>query len=348
MSGNTNQNNDEVDLGKLFSLIGNGFNKIGNAINRFLCSLGRVILFVFLFLYKHKIKLFISLILGAGIGWVFDLSKPSTYESVMVVKPNYNSGRQLYKNIAYYNELVAQKKHTLLATTFGITEDEAKLLISFKIRPIENEENMLTSYNSFLETIDSVRAVTFTYDKYIRNFKDFSFNKHEIIVESFSSVIFNRLEKSIIEGIVNNKYFEKLELAENMILIRNEKYLKSSLSKIDTLRKVYQEISLSEAKKKNSNGTNINMSGGFKESKDLNLFAEEIRINEELDHLNRVRAKNTAVLNVISDFQDIGFEMKKMTDKWMFRLGVLFVLLTLLSLIGKENKHRLDSQVQKQ
>ena len=207
---------------------------------------------------------------------------------------------------------------------------------------------MLTSYNSFLETIDSTKVGGFTYEKYAGNFKDFSFNKHEIIVKSFSSVIFNKLERSIIEDIVNNKYFKKLEMAESMILIRNEKYLESSLSKIDTLRKVYQEISLSEAKKENSNGTNINMSGGSKESKDLNLFAEEIRINEELDSLSRTRAKNIAVLNVISDFQDIGFEMRKTSDKWVFRLGVLFVLLTSLTFLGKENKHRLDSQVQKQ
>ena len=46
----------------------------------------------------------------------------------MLVKPNFNSTKQLYSNILFYNDLVNQKEYNLLMETFQINQEEAESL----------------------------------------------------------------------------------------------------------------------------------------------------------------------------------------------------------------------------
>ena len=336
MSEKTSHSEEEIDLGQLFGLIGKGFNKLGDLITNFFRFGLNIIVQILQFFVKHTLKFGIAIFIGAVIGFGVDYSGEPEYEASMVVRPNYSSGRQLYKNIAYYDELVKQKNFTLLSTTFGISEEQAQTLVSFKIEPVINDNYMLSTYDEFLSSIDSTVALNFEYESYTENFKDYSFSEHEIVVISSSNTIFTKLESTIVQGIVSNVYFEKLELAEKLILERNENYLVYSLQNVDTLRQVYQEVLLAEAKKKNSQGTNINMASNTKESKELELFQEEVRINNDLDVIKRTRVKNVEILNVISSFQKVGFIKNEIQDSWAVILSIGLFLLTLVFVMFKE------------
>jgi hypothetical protein len=323
MSEKTSHSEEEIDLGQLFRLIGKGFNKFGDLITGIFRFGWNLIIQIVLFFMKHTLKFCIAIFIGAVIGFGVDYSGDPEYEASMVVRPNYSSGRQLYKNIAYYDELVKQKNFNLLSTTFGISEEQAQTLVSFEIEPVINDNYMLSTYDEFLSSIDSTVALNFEYESYTENFKNYSFSEHEIVVVSNSNTIFDKLENAIVQGIVNNEYFEKLESAEKLILARNEDYLTSSLQNVDTLRQVYQEVLLAEAKKQTSQGTNINMASSTKESKELELFQEEVRINKGLDGINRTRVKKVEILNIISSFQKIGFKKNRLLDRSTLRFSVL-------------------------
>tara|TARA_R110002050_G_C8963043_1_gene514767 strand:- start:11623 stop:12669 length:1047 start_codon:yes stop_codon:yes gene_type:complete len=330
MSENTSHSEEEIDLGQLFTLIGKGIGKIGDGIKFIFYIVLNALLGVFNFFSTHFIKFVIAGTVGLVAGWIIDNTKTPEFEASLVVKPNYQSGRQLYKNVAFYDELIQQEKFDLIASTFGITIEEANSLISFEIAPDINENYMLQTYDNFLSTIDSTVALNFEYDAYTDNFKDYSYSEHEITVLSTQSDVFPKLESTIISGVMSNEFFQQLEESERQILSRNEDYLKTSLLVVDTLRKVYTDVMIKESEKPTSQGTNINMASSNESSKELDLFNEENRINSNIDQLKRTQVKDLEILNVVSSFQKIGFRRTGISNLWLFKAP--FALCTLLFL----------------
>lgn len=341
MSDNTSRKDEEIDLGQLFALIGRGIDRFGQFIKSIFDFVIRGLLTFFIFFRNHFVKFAVAGIVGALIGLVIDKSKTPEFEASMVVKPNYQSGRQLYKNIAYYDELIKQENFLLLSETFGITIEEAKSLITFEIEPIINENYMLSTYDDFLSSIDSTVALNFEYELYKDNFKEYSFSEHEIVVISTTNDIFTKLESIIVSGVKGNPFFQKLEESERTILKRNEVYLESSLEEVDTLRNVYTKVLIKESEKEISQGTNINLAANKESTKELDLFKEERRINSEINNLTRSEVRDIEIINVISSFQKVGFKKVNISDKWMVRLAIVSWLLLLIGLLGVEIDKRI-------
>jgi len=112
--------NDEVDLGNLFKIIGKGFKNLFNTILGSLKGLFHLLVQLLIFVRNNLLKLGVSMILGAGIGLFLDFSIPKPYYSDMVVEPNFKSTQQLYSNVLFYHELVKQKETDQLASLLNI------------------------------------------------------------------------------------------------------------------------------------------------------------------------------------------------------------------------------------
>lgn len=341
MSDNTSHKDEEIDLSQLFTFIGDGIKGFVDFIKNLIFGLLNIFLACLLFLRKHIIKLMIVGGLGGAIGFLLDYIAEPQYEASMVVKPNYESGRQLYKNISFYDELIAQGNTKMLSEVFHISTEEAESLVSFEIQPVINENYLLSTYDEFLSSIDSTIALNFDYESYKDNFPEYSFSQHEIIVVSNSNNVFIKLEKDIVSNVVDNNYFKRLEESEKELLDRNQQYLESSLSEIDSLRSVYKDVLLLEAKKESVQGTSINMGGEKDSSNELKLFSEEQKVNKRLDDLSRSRILQSEILNIVSNFQSVGFEKNSAMDKSMIRLPLVIISLMLLVLIGIELNHYL-------
>ena len=67
MSVNNKQTEEEVDLGSLFVVIGNGFRKLFNFIWKVLTGLFHFLILILLFLKENSIKLAIAAVIGGGI-----------------------------------------------------------------------------------------------------------------------------------------------------------------------------------------------------------------------------------------------------------------------------------------
>jgi len=333
---------EEVDLGNLFKVIGKGIQNFFSAIGRFFSAIYHYLIVFLLFLRNNAIKLGLAGLIGAGIGLYFDLTKPAIYSANMIVEPNFNSTQQLYNNIDFYHELVRQKDTALLARSLNITANEASRLKGFYVEPIKNENEKYEKFNQFLQGVDSTLVENISITDFKKGFSDFDFRYHRIKIKSTSSAIFNKLGNPIISSLENNSYYKNLKKINDDNFIQNQQVLLKSLSEIDTLRKIYNEVLITEANKMET-GTSITLAQGIKKTEEVTLFNESLKLNEELIENNRKKAETDEILNVVSAFANIGLKERKIVSKYTFIIGIgLTSLMLILIVLFHLNRYLLN------
>ncbi len=318
-----NMSSEEVDLGSLFKIIGKGIQNFFKAIGNFFTTLFHYVILFLLFLRNNAIKLGVAALIGAGIGLYLDFTKPAVYSSKMIVEPNFKSTQQLYNNIAFYHELVKQKDTLLLAKSLNISSIEASKLKGFYIKPIKNDNEKYEAFNKFAQELDTVFAKNIDIRDFKDEFSDIDYKYHSIKVKSTNGLIFNKLGAPIINSIENNTYFKNLKRINDENFKQNQLVLVKSLSEIDTLRKIYNEVLITEAKKMES-GTSITLAQGVKKTEEVELFNESLKLNEELIENNKEKAETAEILNVVSTFANVGLKEREFYKKYTFQFGVLF------------------------
>ncbi|MGJ8743443.1 hypothetical protein [Polaribacter sp.] len=337
MSTNQKNNEEEIDLGSLFVIIGKGFSKFFNFIGSIFKGLFTIIILILLFIKDHFIKLAIAAFIGAVIGLFIEIKKDTLYASDLIVKPNFESARQLYNNINYYNDLVKQKKTSELAELFKLDEPNAASLKKFTIKSIKTENDIINGYNNFILAVDTATVKSYTYDQFKSSFSNYDYKIHEIEVVSTKNDVFKSLDDIIISSVVENKYFNRLKELNNENLNRTDSLLRQNLGQIDSLRRVYMNVMIEEAKKQN-NGTNIDLGGVKSTTKELELFETNRKINAELKNVVSDKSEEYEVINVISNFQAVGYKMNSVTKNYIFLLAVLGILIiTFIQLIIQLN-----------
>ncbi len=333
----TNQtSNEEVDLGSLFKVIGKGFKNLFIEIGKFFSKVFHYFVVLLLFIRNNALKLGLAILIGAIAGLVLDLTQPPKYFSKMIVEPNFKSAQQLYNNISFYDELVDQKDFTLLSETLNISLDEAKNLKEFKIKPIKNDNEKYELFDDFIETIDTATIRKINIREFKNNFTNFDYKYHEITVVSLSGSVFEKLGTPIINSIESNSYFKNQKRINDANLLQNEQVLVKSLKEVDTLRRIYNEVLITEARKTET-GTNITLAQGVKKTEEIELFNESLKLNEELIDNNKERAETTEILNIVSTFNKLGIKERSILKKKTFLLAtgtglVMLIYILLLQL----------------
>jgi hypothetical protein len=332
-------NEEEVDLGSLFVIIGKGFSNFFNFIGNIFKGIFHFLISVIIFFKKDMIKIIIAGIIFGLIGYLIDFNKKTVYESKMLVQPNYNSSKQLYSNIKFYNDLVIQKEEALLMKTFNISDEEAKSLISFSIEPLINENDIINGYDKLALSVDTLAIKNYTIKEFKNSFTDFDYQVHEIKIISTKNKVFNKLDSVILYSISNNDYFKKLKEFENLNLERSSALYKKNIKETDTLRKVYMKALLEESKK-TTQGTSIDMGGKNNENREIELFSTVKELNNSLTIINKEKANKSEIINVISSFQQVGNKsgsLLKSKPVLFFVLGVFVVVVFLL--VRKFNRY---------
>ncbi|MEE9406930.1 MAG: hypothetical protein V3V28_02525 [Polaribacter sp.] len=327
-----NSNEEEVDLGSLFIIIGKGFSNFFNFIGSIFKGIFHALILILIFLKQHIIKIAIAAILGGVLGIFLEIKKNDSFGSDLLVEPNFKSAKQLYNNIHYYNDLVKQKDTAGLAETFKLDKKTAATLKKFIIEPVRTENDVINAYNNFILKVDTTTVKSYTYDEFKTSFSEHDYRVHKINVIAEKNDIFTSLDDVIISSVVKNKYFDRIKQLTNENLNRTDSLLRQNLSQIDSLRTVYMQVMLEEAKKQ-SNGTNIDLGGEKRTTKELELFETNRKINSELKKIVEDKSEKYEVINIISNFQPIGYEIKGVTKNYVFllaSLGALFMILFLL------------------
>ena len=150
--------------------------------------------------------------------------------------------------------------------------------------------------------------------------------------------VFNKLDEIIISSVVKNKYFSRVKELTNENLNRTDSLLRQNLGQVDSLRKVYMQVMIEEAKKQ-SNGTSIDLGGEKRSTKELELFATKRNLNLELTDIVIDKSEKYEVVNVISNFQPIGYKeggiLKNAIFQYAFIGGILMVLCILIMQLNR-------------
>ena len=312
MSTNQQNREEEVDLGSLFLIIGNGFKKLFNFIGKIFLGLFHFLILILLFVKEHSLKFIIAGVVGAGIGGYFEFTKETTYGSDLLLQPNFKSSKQLYNNVNYYNDLVTQKKYGDLVATFNISEEEAKSIRKFEVYPVRTENDIVESYDELILSIDTTTIKSYPFTQFKRSFTDYDYKIHQVHVEATKSNVFSKFDDVIIASVVENKYYNRIKAITRENLYRTDSLLRENLNQVDSLRRVYMKVMLDEAKKEASS-TNIDLGGDKRTTKELELFQTNRIINKDLKDVSEDISEKSEVINVISNFQPVGYEIKALT-----------------------------------
>lgn len=333
---------EEVELGSLFILIGKGIAKLFNFIGKIVKGVFHFFILILLFVKNNFAKLAIAFAIGAVTGTFIEFKKVVTYGADLQVQPNFKSSRQLYNNVNYYNDLVKQKDTISLAKTFDISVKEAASLKKFEIFPVKNGNDLLTSYDELILSVDTLTAKSYSFENFKTTFTNYDYKIHNIHVVATKNNVFSKLDRVIISSVVDNQFFNKVKVLTNENLNRTDSLLRENLSQLDTLRKVYMKVLLEESKKQ-ATGTSIDLGGEKKTTKELELFETNRKINSDLKEIAKDRSEKSEVLNVISNFQPIGYEIKGISKNYGVLASVLALTLMVLFLLLRQLNNYLNN-----
>lgn len=322
MSTKQSNNEEEVDLGSLFLIIGKGFSNFFNFIGSIFQGIFHAVIKILIFLKQHYRNIGIATLTGGVIGFIIELNKPDLFEAELLLEPNFKSTRQLYNNINYYNDLVKQEDITSLQRIFNLDANLAASLKKFEIAPIMIGSDIINSYDDLILSVDTLTIKSYEYEDFKASFTKYDYTIHKVTVSSEKNDVFDKLDDVIISSVVNNTYFNRIKKITNKNLNTTDSLYRQNLIQIDLLRQVYMEVMLEEAKKQTS-GTSIDLGGQKSDPKEIDLFDVNREINEDLEEIGEKKSTKYEVINVISNFQPIGTEVKGVTTNYGFLLAAL-------------------------
>ncbi|RLD82396.1 MAG: hypothetical protein DRJ07_08190 [Bacteroidetes bacterium] len=315
---------EEVDLGNLFIVIGKGIKNIFNFIGNIFKGLFHYFILLLIFLKKHVLKLSLALLLGFIVGFIFHKLDARSYVSDMIIETNYGSGIQLYKQIDYLNDLVKKKDSVALSNVLNIDINEAVSINEIKVFAYQPDRNFYKAYDEYLQKTDTIYTRGFTFEDYKKRIAEYDLRFHMIEINSKSKTVFANLSPSLI-NLVENNYYKQLKDLKVNELHQKISVLNKNLQQIDTLRNTYKEVALKEAEKLSSSSTiEISKSEKEKDENDIKLFQTSNEILYSISETNKDLIRKNNVINIISDFDKVGVPDKNITHKKYFQFAVLF------------------------
>ena len=323
-SGNQLQE-EEVDLGNLFKVIGKGIKNFYNFLGDILQSIFHYFILFLIFIKNNLLKLGLALVLGFMVGLFLHYLNPKTYVSEMIVETNYGSGMQLYKQIDYLNDLVKKKDSISLSSVLNINVDDASKISNFKVSPYQPSQNLYNAYDEYLIKTDTIFTRDYKFEDFKKRVDKYDLRYHQIEVSSELSTIFTKLSTSLIYLVESDYYKNKRDIKLNEI---NQKLsvLNKNLIQVDSLRKTYKKVALKEAENNSSTSTiQIAKSDEEQDENDIKLFETTNDLLNNISWTNQDLVRKNNVVNIISDFDKVGVPDNNITHKKYFRLPLLFL-----------------------
>ena len=335
-STNSKIQDEEVDLGTLFKVIGLGIKNFFNFIGDIFLNIFHYFILLLIFIKSHFVKLGLAIVLGAVVGFVWDYSRPKEYNSKMILETNFGSGVQLYKQVDYLTDLINKKDTVSLSQVLNLSTKEVSGITDIDVTAYRPKRNLLLSYDEYLRKTDSVYTKDFTIEDFKKRLDHYDYRYHEIKVKSNSKTVFKKLSPELIR-LVENDYFKNSRDVKSKELDQKLTILQNNLIQIDSLRSLYKEVALIEAANQVSKST-IEFSQKEPETneKDIELFEISNQILSQLSWLNDDILRTDNIVNIISDFDAIGVLDKNILNKKYFQFAALLGSLMLLWILTKQ------------
>ncbi|MDO5978861.1 hypothetical protein [Flavivirga spongiicola] len=335
------QQSEEVDLGQLFKLIGNAFDKLFRFIESIFTKFFLAFVWLVFFVKKHILKLVIAGVVGVVLGVVLEKTSEPVYKSYITVKQNYDTGENLYNAISYYNDLVKQEDIGTLKEALGIKSDEAASISDFEIESVISENQKLKEFDDYLQTLDTSLAKTVVYKDFLKNLKDYSHQYQQITIKAKERKNFKTVFNKIISNIDSNTYFKREQTKDLSELKEQAAAISKSLIKSDTLLAVYQKAIVKSAESNNDFQAKITIDNKGNESstKEFELYAKDLELRQDLVEIERKIANKEHIIEITSSKQDSGTidDKEEFFGIWVspkIYYALILTILTFIVLLG--------------
>ena len=345
-NSNTPNNSEEVDLGQLFKLIGNVFDRFFNFIRNIFKNIFLAFVWVILLIKKRIIILALAAISGLIIGVLRSKTASPKYESSVTVVQNYPTGENLYNSVGYYNDLLRQKDYETLGTVLELDVERTKSILSFAVQPVVSENNKLVAFNKYIKQLDSLAATKIEYQEFLDNNEDYTHKYQQISIESTERNSFKSVFENIVESINLNSFFLNEQRKDIVELTQTKEALMVALEKSEALQDTYkrvleQGIDDEQTAKTSEIGITFEGSSETEKTKEFDLYQSDLELRSQLVQIERDLLDKEYIIEMISNKQDSGFasNTKDLFGKQLsiksYYIVVLF-LLAFIVLIGLE------------
>ncbi|GAA4268751.1 hypothetical protein [Hyunsoonleella aestuarii] len=328
------QQSEEVDLGQLFKLIGNAFDRLFKFIGSIFNKLFLAFVWGVFFVKRHLLKIVIAGIIGVVLGLVKEKTSAPFYSSSAIIKQNYNSGEVLYEAVNYYNKLVTEGDTITLSNDLNIDPSKASSIKSFSIEAVTNDNERIKSYDAYIKNLDSVVASTITYDNYLDFSQEFDIPFQKLDLQSYINESFEEVISSVVNKIKTSPYFLSIQTRDLNELNRRESTLKQTLVKSDSLQAVYQEVLKKSADAKSGGQTSITIDNTEDKSvtKEFELYQNDLVLRRELVEIEREKEEKENIIEIVSTKKGRG-TVQDTSDVFGFELSRPIVYALLLSIL---------------
>lgn len=244
MSTNTNNEQEEIDLGQLFSKIGNFFSSITTSIFKGI-----------LFIQKNIILLTALIVLGAGLGYYLD-SETKVYNHEVIVSPNFGSVDYLYNKINLINSRIKQRDTSFLKS-IGIAEP--KNISKISIKPVMDiysfvNENRGTANNAEnTQNFELVKLLAEDGDinKVIKDsLTSRNYNHHKIVIVTDGFTTNSKSIEPILNYLNQSTFFKQIQ----KVYIDNLKNkIEKDMITINQIDALLNQFATASSNQKNSN-----------------------------------------------------------------------------------------------
>jgi hypothetical protein len=344
------QQDKDMDLAALLSLISRGIRKLFLWIASVFVFLFECLLALMLFIKRKFIFLLIGAVIGFGYGLYAYYSSGPLYYADMVVRTNFESSRLLYNKIKYFNALIREQKTKELSNLFGLSEEDTKALKSFTIEPISDElekariykEDFLTHDRSTNFSMDTMWSNSMKYKDFKENLTTYDYPFHEIRLLSSSSSIYNRISAGIVKSIQENATLRAVKTATDSLMKQQEQIISSSLASLDSLKTAYNRRISSSATPGKGEGQNFIFSDKDSRNPEIDLYDKELLLKDELGSLRRKQIEQSEILQVYSDFNEVGTPYSLFRQPFvrlpLYTTALVFIILVLIEFVKGLNK----------
>ncbi|WP_053970770.1 hypothetical protein [Mangrovimonas sp. ST2L15] len=330
-NSSNNQSTEEVDLGQLFKLIGDAFNRLFKFIGSIFKAIFSVIIYALKVIIVNFKIIVVTMVIAGVLGFALEKISPDVYSSSMLVRPYFDSKYQLVTNINYYNALIDNQDYATFSNFFDLSEEEAQEVLSFEISPgPETENERIKEYDSFIRSLDSTRASTISYEEYIENRSVYSGSIFQIEAFSLRQDIFPKLEKGLNNAFTNEYTETKKRKRDSLITIQKNNILEQ-LAKVDSLQRIYINVLEEDSKSTSTElilGEGLSLSKDRSNTREYDLLNKEIELRNTLKSLEERKVEEDVFFDVISEFQYVGNK----TSDWYNRYALIFPVLAFLML----------------
>lgn len=273
---------DEIDLGVLFSKIGDFFKNIGLGTLRFLALLRRVPL-------ENK-TLFIAMILFGGIiGLSYAVFlKKKFYSTTMILSSDYLNNRIAVNIIDKINLLAEEKEKHGLARELQISDSLASNILEFEVKPFVAESDLieLEVLKEQLKNASQESKNQKIVDQVIQRIQIENRHAFEITVKVLNPTVISELQNALIKYFRNSDYIKKRIEINKINLSERKLKLSADSRKLDSLKAVIYANYKNMADQSRQGSNNVILSDKSV-TNPIEVYNQDLSIYDQLQYVEK-------------------------------------------------------------